>query len=436
MIESPNRRHVLGYAAAAPLAGMAGSCASPKAGLDNAPSPARLEPSGAFLDDLVESGQIAGGAMRISRNGEVLHEHFAGKADIESGRDISANTIYRAYSMTKPVTAAAIMLLVDDGRVSLQDPVAQYVPELSGLSVLGVADGETLASGPAGEMRIVHLLAHTSGLGNSWAPGPLAERYRQAGLVSTTYPYDPAFADGLSEVAARLGDIPLQFQPGTQWFYSISTDIAGLIVERVSGQSFGSYLKDRIFDPLDMPDTGFHVPAEKADRLASVYTIEGGRLSVREAAQDSPFLSKPFVESGSAGLVTTLNDYGRFAAMLAGLGRTRGVRVLSEAGARTMVSQQVESHVLGQRFSQFMDFATGGSGRGMRMALGGAVLADPTVSDVPGLRGEYTWGGAASTTFFAVPEIGLEATLMTQLFPSGTIPLRDILKQAVYKALL
>ena len=427
----PNRRHVLALAAAAPIAGLAGGCMPRRV----SHVPAGLDASASFLDGLVANGRLPGGGIRISRNGEVLLEHFAGKADIGSGRDIAADTIYRAYSMTKPVTAAAIMLLVDEDKVALEDPVARHVPEFDGLSVMSMVDGEMLESGPAGEMRISHLLAHTSGLGNSWSPGPIAQRYRQTGLISTAYPYDPAFADGLPEVAKRLGEIPLQFEPGTQWFYSISTDIAGLVVERASGQSFGTFLKKRLFEPLEMPDTGFHVPTAKADRLASVYTAKTDGLSLREAAQESPFLNQPYVESGSAGLVTTLGDYGRFAAMLAGLGRTRGVRVLSEASARTMLSPQVQSKVLGARFGQFMDFATGGSGRGMSMALGGAVLADPSASDIPGVQGEYTWGGAASTTFFAVPELGLEATLMTQLFPSGTIPLRDLLKQSVYEAL-
>lgn len=427
----PNRRQLLALTAAAPFAGLAGGCMTRRV----SQVPAGLDASTAFLDELVADGRLPGGAIRISRNGEVLLEYFAGKADIESGRAIAADTIYRAYSMTKPVTAAAIMVLVDEGKVALQDPVARHVPEFEGLSVMPPADGEPPRTGPAGDMRIRHLLAHTSGLGNSWSPGPIAQRYRQAGLISTAYPYDPAFTGGLSEVARRLGEIPLQFEPGTQWFYSISTDIAGLVVERASGQSFGTFLKERLFDPLEMPDTGFHVPAAKAGRLASVYTAGTDGLSPSEAARESPFLSPPYVESGSAGLVTTLGDYGRFAAMLAGLGRSRGVRVLSEASARTMLSPQVPSEVLGARFGEFMDFATGGSGRGMSMALGGAVLAGPSASDVPGVQGEYTWGGAASTTFFAVPELGLEATLMTQLFPSGTIPLRDLLRQSVYGAL-
>jgi CubicO group peptidase (beta-lactamase class C family) len=284
-------------------------------------------------------------------------------------------------------------------------------------------------------MKVVHLLTHTSGLANSWNPGPLAASYQRAELVSASYPYNPAFADGLPEIARRLAAIHLQFQPGTEWLYSISTDIAGLIVERVSGQTFGSFLTAQIFDPLGMADTGFYVPANKKDRLASVYGKKDGALVLQEAADRSPFLVPPLVESGSAGLVTSLEDYGRFAAMLAGGGETRGVSVLSRSAVRAMTSSQVDADVLGTRFDRFMGFATGGSGKGMGMGLGGAVLVDPSASAIPGHLGEYTWGGAASTTFFAVPGTGIEATLMTQLFPSGTLPLRDMLKTSVYRAL-
>ncbi|KDA01530.1 serine hydrolase domain-containing protein [Hyphomonas oceanitis] len=434
-MELTSRRRMLALAASSPFAGWAASCASPGRG----PVPlrgVRFQGTGQFLDQLVETGQIAGGALRISQQGEVLYTHHAGKADIASGKAIRPDTIYRAYSMTKPVTAAAIMMLADEGKLSLDDPVREYVPEFSDLRVLASPDGEPVKTVPAGEMRIIHLLAHTSGLSNSWTPGPLAPLYQKAGLVSASYPYDPDFAGGLTEVARQLAEIPLQFQPGSQWLYSISPDIAGLVVERIKGQRFGAFLQEKMFDPLGMPDTGFHVPAEKAGRLAAVYALKEDKLVHQEPAESSPFLKAPYVESGSAGLVTTLDDYGRFAAMLAGLGTVNGVRVLSEDRARAMMSPHVDEAVLGPVFGRFMGFATGGSGKGMGMALGGAVLTDPAASRVPGVRGEYTWGGAASTTFIAVPEIGLEATLMTQLFPSGTLPLRDLMKKAVYDAIL
>ncbi|PQA87128.1 serine hydrolase domain-containing protein [Hyphococcus luteus] len=429
------RRSTLAAAASAPLTALAlPSCVAKK-------SPARmfdigrLSAAGEMIDGLIESGQIPGGAVRISQHGELLFEHYAGKADIASGKNIAPDTIYRAYSMTKPVTAAAIMLLVEDNKLSLNDPVTAYVPEFSDLAVYVSQDGEKIVSEPAGVMRVAHLLTHTSGLSNSWNPGPISPLYRKAGLVSAKYVYDPEFSAGLSEFAARLGKIPLQFQPGSQWLYSISPDIAGLVVERVTGASFSAFLKERIFNPLGMEDADFYVPAPKAERLASMYALKEGSLILAEAATGSPFLTKPYAESGSAGLLCTLSDYHRFADMLAGFGEAGGARVMSRKSVRTMTAPHVGADVLGDTFQKFMGFASGGSGLGMEMALGGAVLTEPAAAEKPGLKGEYTWGGAASTTFFAVPEAGLSATLMTQLFPSGTLPLRDMLKTAVYQAM-
>ena len=422
-------------AASAPLAALIPSaCATnnPPARTFNA---ARLSEAGALVDGLVDSGQIAGGAVRVSLHGELLFEHYAGKADIAAGKPIAPDTIYRAYSMTKPVTAAAVMLLVEDGKLSLDDPVAAYIPEFSDLAVFVAQEGEKTITEPAGVMRVVHLLTHTSGLANSWNPGPVSALYRKAGLISAQYAYDPAFRAGLSEVAARLGKIPLQFQPGSQWLYSLSPDIAGLIIERITGGSFSAFLKERIFGPLGMEDADFYVPAPKAERLANMYALKDGNLILAEAAAGSSFLTKPYAESGAAGLLCTLGDYHRFANMLAGLGETGGARVMNRDSVRTMTAPHVDPGVFGDTFQKFMGFASGGSGLGMEMALGGAVLTDPASAEKPGLKGEYTWGGAASTTFFAVPEVGLSATLMTQLFPSGTLPLRDMLKTAVYQAM-
>ncbi|MEE2692588.1 MAG: serine hydrolase domain-containing protein [Pseudomonadota bacterium] len=427
------RRQLLAAGAAAPFAAsfLGHARASTVSGRLKAK---KLSAVGDLLDSLVSNGQIAGGSARVAVNGKTLFERHAGKADLATGQPITPDTIYRIYSMTKPVTAAAIMALVDDGKLSLSDPVERFVPEFKNLAVyVGEENGKALTE-PAATMHIGDLLTHTSGISNSWNPGPIAPIYRKLGLNAGQFIHDPDIK-GLPDVAARMAQAPLQFQPGSKWLYSFSPDIAGLVVERASEMGFGGYLKARIFDPLGMTDTDFYVPAEKAGRLASMYALKDGALVLAEAAQGSPFLNKPSAESGAAGLMSTLGDYGKFASMLARRGALGGERILRESTATNMMSNHVSPDVLGQSLSRFMAFGAGGAGGGMGFGLCGAVLLDPELSDKPGVKGEYTWGGAASTTFFVVPDLGLDAVLMTQLFPSGTLPLLDMLKTAVYSAM-
>lgn len=432
-----DRRRLLSAAAAAPLVALPFSpLVSPaRAGtVSGKLNPKRLTAVGALVDALVREGKIAGGSAKVSLKGEPLFEHYAGAADRASNRAISPDTIYRIYSMTKPVTATAVMILADDGKLSLSDPVTRFLPEFENLTVYAGEENGEIRTEPAHKMRIINLLTHTSGISNSWNPGPIAPIYRKLGLNAGQFIHDPGMK-GLPDFAARMAKAPLQFQPGAQWLYSFSPDIAGLVIERASGMSFGAFLKARLFDPLGMKDTDFYVPAGKAGRLASMYALKDGALVLAEAAEGSPFLAKPSAESGAAGLLSTLDDYDRFAAMLAQLGQRNGVRVLREETAKSMMSSHVSPEVLGDTLSRFMAFGAGGAGGGMGAALCGAVLVDPELSDKPGIKGEYTWGGAASTTFFVVPELGLDAVLMTQLFPSGTLPLLDQLKTAVYQAM-
>jgi len=432
-----DRRRLLTAAAASPIAALSSSFPpSARASIVSGKiDPKRLDSVGALLERLVNEGKIAGGAARVAINGESVFERCAGMADIASGRAIAPDTIYRLYSMTKPVTAAAVMALVDDGKLKLDDPVEKFVPEFENLTVyVGEEDGE-IRTEPAQTMRIINLLTHTSGISNSWTPGPIAPIYRELGLISGKFIHDPNI-NGLADVAARMAKAPLQFQPGTQWLYSFSPDIAGLVVERASGLSFGDFLKQSIFEPLGMTDTDFHVPPEKSARLANMYSLKEDSLILAEAADGSPFLNKPSAESGASGLLSTLGDFGKFASMLARDGKLNGKRVLSKHAARQMLSSTVSTEILGESLARFMAFGAGGSGGGMGFGLCGAVLLDPALSDAPGTKGEYTWGGAASTTSFVAPQLGLDAVLMTQLFPSGTLPLLDLLKTAVYEAVV
>jgi CubicO group peptidase (beta-lactamase class C family) len=397
--------------------------------------PARLKSIEALLEALVSSGKLAGASAQVAQHGRKVYEAVVGLADISDGRPLRRDAVFRIYSMSKPVTACAVALLAEDGALKLSDPVTRFVPEFAEMTVYVGGEGEDLRTEPARPMTILDLLTHTSGISNSWNPGPIAPLYLKAGLRAGVYIHDPAIK-GLPDVARRMADVPLTFQPGTRWLYSFAPDIAGLVVERASKMSFGAFLKRRIFDPLGMADTGFYVRPEAAPRLAASYAAPGGRLTLVDGAQASPFLNPPSAESGAAGLVSSLDDYGRFAAMLAGLGKLGETRVMSEATARLMMSSHVSQDILGDTLDRFMAFGGGGTGGGLGQALGGVVITDAAASKSGGEVGEYGWGGAASTTFFSTPSLGLSAVLMTQLTPSGLLPLRDQLKAAVYGALV
>lgn len=429
----PDRRQLLSA-----LGGLTFAASTAQAGSTTTPGTidsARLTAVDQLLKELVDGGKLAGASAQVAQHGRVLHESFAGVADLADARRIAPDTIFRIYSMSKPVTACAVVLLQEDGALKLDDPVSTYVPELTDMRVWLEGEGETMRTEPARPIRVQDLLTHVSGISNSWNPGPIAPLYLQAGLRAGAYIHDPAI-QGLPDVARRMAGVPLSFQPRSRWLYSFAPDIAGLVVERASGMSFGAFLRQRIFAPLGMVDTGFHVRPDDAPRMAASYGMAQGRLALIEAAAKSPFLKPPSAESGAAGLVSTLPDYGRFAAMLAGEGVVAGTRVMSRASARLMMASHVPAEVLGGTLDQFMGFGGGGTGGGLGQALGGVVIVDAAQSKAGGVNGEYGWGGAASTTFFAAPLLGLSAVLMTQLTPSGLLPLRDRLKAAVYGALI
>lgn len=380
----------------------------------------RFDPVIARLRGLVEDGKLPFASIRIARHGEVLAE-----AHLSGSEGIGPDSLYRIYSMTKPVVAAASVLLVEDGRLALEDPVAKYVPEFADLKV---AAGALDAPEPARPMTVAHLLTHSCGLANSWGDARVAPLYREAGLVAAAWMYDPAIG-GLEGFARRLSALPLEFQPGTNWIYGYGLDIAGLVIERISGQRLGAFLKQRIFDPLGMTETGFFVPEEQADRLAGLYNArDGGIVRVADGSERSP-LKRPFADAGSAGLVSTLEDYGRFADMLANGGARGDVRVMSGASARLLMTPYGAQEALLPALQRFGSYAPGSVGQ----ALGGITRLDDR--NGPGSAGEYAWGGAAGTGFWATPGPGLSVVLMTQLMPVAAVPARDVLRPLIYAAL-
>lgn len=383
-----------------------------------------LEQASQALKAFVDSGALPFASIRVARNGEALLEAFHGGAG-----QIAADSLFRIYSMTKPVAAAAAVLLCEEGRLSLETPVGDIIPAFSRLTVAVDAAGNTE---PARPMTVAHLLTHSSGISNSWNGDAASRAYREAGLDAGTWMFNPAIG-GLDGFAEKIAAVPLRFQPGDGWLYGYSLDIAGLVVQRVSGQSLGDYMKARLFDPLGMSDTGFSAPADSGARMTDLWTVRNGAATVVERGATSASLRPPAAESGSAGLVSSLGDYGRFADMLACGGTLGGVTVMRPESVALMTSIYGPQDKVAASLARFAAIGLGGSGAGLGQALGGVTTLADSVG--PGSRGEYSWGGAASTTFWAAPDLGLSVVVMTQRLPSGSVPLRDTLRPLVYQAL-
>ncbi|MEV6417172.1 serine hydrolase domain-containing protein [Kribbella sp. NPDC051718] len=356
----------------------------------------------------VDSGRYPGVVSLIARRDQVVHFQAVGRRDAERDRPMELDTIFRIYSMTKPVVSVALMMLYEEGLFQLDDPVAAYLPELTDLQV---AAGGDAVRAPKRPMTVRDLLMHTSGLGSS-------------------YPSPPAGT--LAELPRLLAGLPLEADPGARWIYGISTDLVGLLCEVFSGLPLDQYLRERIFEPLGMVDTGFSVPAGSVDRFAAGYTRADGGYLLADDPLTSGYTRQPSFLSGIAGLVSTAGDYFRFARMLANGGTLDGVRILGPRTVRFMTANHLPG---GQDLSAMADTGGETSRKGQGFGLGFGVLLDPTVAQTIGTPGEYFWGGAASTTFFVSPADELIVIFLTQLRPSLSYPIRRELRAAVYSAL-
>ena len=416
-------------------------------------SPERLARLSEHMHRAVADGVMVGGLGVIARNGRVVYRETYGLADREAGKAMTDDAIFRIYSMSKPITGVAVMMLYEEGRFFLNDPVARYLPELSDLEVaVSTADGgdtrtssdgtvsrtegegEAAARGetrkPRRQPTIRDLLIHTAGFTYGAFGNTEVDRlYREAQLLS----------DGLTleQFTTRLGDIPLQYEPGTRWHYSVAVDVQGRLVEAVSGLRFGEFLEQRIFAPLAMVDTSFVVPEAKWDRLAQIYSPKGTPEGIEAflAANDSTELVvaadsvnagyRPGAafESGGGGLVSTADDYLRFAQMLLNGGELDGVRLLSPKTVELMTVNHLG------------DVPMGFGGRGVGFGLGVAVALDPGETGELGSAGEYNWGGAAGTRFWVDPEEQLIGVFMVQSIPHRT-RLGTEFKHLTYQAIV
>jgi CubicO group peptidase (beta-lactamase class C family) len=380
----------------------------------------------------LEPGKIAGCQVAVMRRGVLAYFSSLGYADRERQTPVSEDTIWRIYSMTKPITGVALMSLYEHGAFQLGDAVAKLIPEWTDLRVAEPApDGSVRLVEPGRPMEIRDLMMHTSGLGygrdNADLELTLGDAQREPSI---------RLDHDLETMVTRLATSPLRFHPGTRWLYSLGIDVCGRLVEILSGRRFDEFLASEVFDPLEMPDTGFSVPEASAGRLAASYARNSRKeLVLLDDPAGSPYLTPPTFLSGGGGLVSTTKDYLRFCQMLQGGGELDGRRVLG----RKTVELMTVNHLRGG--GQLADFALpGGYGEvgfeGMGFGLTMAVSQGPAQTGVIGTAGEYMWGGAASTIFWVDPVEELIVVFMTQLLPSGTFNFRGQLKALVYPAIV
>lgn len=391
----------------------------------------RLQRIDGHFKRYVDDGRLAGWQVMVSRRGRVAHLSSYGLADKENGRAVETDTIWRIYSMSKPVTSVAAMMLVEQGLMELTDPISKWLPEFSEPRVYVGGPATKPVTVPASEpIRVWHLLTHTSGLTYGFHHVHVTDEiYRLAGFDFGMPAEDLA---GFSEGIAKL---PLVFQPGTEWNYSVSTDILGRLVEVVSGQSLDAFFAEQIFAPLDMTDTGFHVDEPHHDRLAALYaTAPGLPAPVRHDQIGERYKRPAKWLSGGGGLVSTTRDYTRFTWMLLRAGELDGARLLSPRTVRYMTRNHLPGNADLQQFGRPLYAETRFDGVGF--GLGFAVVMDPAAYKVIATEGEFNWGGMASTTFWIDPAEDLNVVFMTQLMPSSTYPIRPQLRQLVYQALV
>ncbi len=380
----------------------------------------------------VDDGRLAGYQLTVSRRGEVAHLSSVGLADVEAGRAVETDTLWRIYSMTKPITSVAAMMLYEQGAFELTDPISRWLPEFSSPRVYTGGPAAKPVTVPATEpIRVWHVLTHTAGLTYGFHNMHVTDEiYRNAGFGFGT----PKGLD-LAGCVAEWAKLPLAFQPGTEWLYSVATDVLGRLVEVWSGQSLDAYFAAEILGPLDMHDTAFFVQPEDTDRLAALYAMSPGfSEKVRYDDFGKAALRPPVWLSGGGGLISTSRDYLRFCHMLLGGGALDGVRLLAPRTVHYMASNHLPGGADLESFGRPLFAETRYDGVGF--GLGFAVTQDPVAYKTLTSATESYWGGMASTAFWVDPAEELAVVFMTQLMPSSTYPIRPQLRQLVYQSLI
>ncbi len=382
-------------------------------------SSVRLGRIDTLMQQYVDQNKLPGMITLVARRGEIVHFNQFGLMD--EGKPMRRDAVFRIASMTKPVTSVAVMILFGEGRFQLDDPVSRYIPEFGHLKVFSARDKDGIKLADQEKpMTIRQLLTHTSGLASGFGDTPVDSMYGAAGLSSGT----------LHDMIIKLADIPLLYQPGTRWVYGRSTDVLAYLVEAISGKRFDIFLKERIFDPLGMSETGFYVPADRLDRVPAVYTPDdsaGIRIMMKpdsaNAATPVRFLS------GNGGLVTTTHDYAIFCQMLLGKGFYKGTKILDSSTAGEMTRDQLGNVVLPD------DDFFGPMMKDMGFGLGFAVVKDNNQPGSTGSAGSYWWSGSGNTYFFIDPGKEMFLLFMSQFVPNYYYPVFREFREAVYSAM-
>ena len=370
----------------------------------------RLERIRPVLQNYVDKGNLPGFLTVVARRGKIVHFETIGMQDVENNKPVESDTIFRIYSMSKPITSVAVMMLYEEGHFQLGTPVSKFIPEFENMKVYN--EDQTEISDAKKKITVKHLLMHTAGFTYGWGKKPVDERYKELKIFDTVMDLTPS--EKLANMVDKLSTIPLVHEPGEKWTYGVSTDVLGYLVEVVSGMPFEEFLQTRLFGPLGMVDTAFSVPPEKQDRFAALYrpNKEDGMERIEDRGTRLENGEINFFPSGGGGLASTAADYVRFSQMLLNGGELDGVRILGKKTVELM------------RYPHHDDW----------FGLGFAVVTDKEPPNILESVGNFSWGGAAATTFWIDPKEELVAVLMTQLL-NNRYPFQQQFKVLTYQAL-
>lgn len=377
----------------------------------------------------IDPGKISGCQTVVSRHGQPAYFSSLGQMDMERQKPMADDAIFRIYSMSKPITSVALMMLYEQGYFQLNDPIHRIIPAWRDHEVWISGEGDDMVTKrPETPMTFRHILSHSGGLTYGGSDHPVDQAYKKRGINRDRG------KETLASFVEKLAEVPLMYEPGKRWLYSLSTDVCGALVEIISGQPFDEYLQEHIFEPLGMHDTAFHVDEAKLDRFTANYQRNPDKtLALIDDPEKSTYLKKPSFFSGGGGLTSTTDDYLKFCEMLRGGGELDGVRIL---GPRTLTLMTKNHLFQGKELSELAlgafsetPYAGVGFGLGFAMTLGEV--------ESGGIGyGDYYWGGAASTIFWVDPIEDLVAIFMTQLMPSATFNFRGQLKNIIYSAIV